>query len=163
VTAFLFGRELVFELHPGRARLDHRLHELEGVERAAKAGFRVSHDRHQPVPVPFPFAPLDLVGAKERVVQATHERRNRVARIEALVGVRLAGEVRVGGHLPAAQIDGLEPGAHHLHRLRAGHCAERPDERSGAQQVPQPLGAETREGVLDPHRTAKARHVGAGI
>jgi hypothetical protein len=37
VAALLGARELVLEVHAGRARLDHLLHQLERVEHAAEA------------------------------------------------------------------------------------------------------------------------------
>jgi hypothetical protein len=48
MAALLFRRELVFEVDAGGARLDEGLHDLEGVERAAEAGFRVGDDRREP-------------------------------------------------------------------------------------------------------------------
>ena len=53
----------------------------------------------------------------QRVVEPPHERRHGVRRIEALVRIGLPGEVRVAGHLPAAQVDRLEARLDHLHRL----------------------------------------------
>ena len=50
VSALLLGSELVFPVHACRTGLDHALHELEGVERAAETGLRVSDDGRQPVP-----------------------------------------------------------------------------------------------------------------
>jgi hypothetical protein len=45
VPALLLGRELIFEVHARGARLDHRGHQLEGVERAAEPGLGVRNDR----------------------------------------------------------------------------------------------------------------------
>jgi hypothetical protein len=48
----------------GGARLDHPLHELEGVERAAEPGLRIRHDRREPVATVLPaLDAFDLVGA----------------------------------------------------------------------------------------------------
>ena len=55
----------------------------------------------------------------------------RVRRVEALVGIGVPGEVRVGGDLPAGDVDRLRPGLDHLHRLAAGERAERGDVRLG--------------------------------
>src|SRR5216683_2010216 len=74
-----------------------------------------------------PLGPLDLVGSQQRVVQAPDQRRHAVAWIQALVGVGLAGQIRVGGHLPSGEVDGLESCLDHLHRLRSGEGAERGD------------------------------------
>ncbi len=78
VAALLLGRELVLEVHARRARLDHGLHELEGVERAAEARLGVGDDRRQPVAaVAAPLGMLDLVGAEQRLVEPADERRRR--------------------------------------------------------------------------------------
>ncbi len=65
MAAFLFGGELVLEMHAGRACLDIGLHDLEGVERAAEAGFGIGHDGQEPIPLGAAFRMLDLVGALE--------------------------------------------------------------------------------------------------
>jgi len=49
VAALLRRGQLVFEVHAGGARFDHRLHQLEGVEHAAEARFGVSDDRLQEI------------------------------------------------------------------------------------------------------------------
>ena len=72
MAALLFRRELVLVVDAGRARLDERLHDLEGVERAAEAGFGVGDDRREPGldRKPVAFRRLDLVGALQRAVDA---------------------------------------------------------------------------------------------
>ena len=157
VAALLLGRELVLEVHARGAGLDHRPHQLEGVERAAEAGLGVGHDRREPVHVLVAaLRPGDPVGPQQRVVDALDVLRRRVGGIEALVRVGVAGRVRVGGDLPARQVDRLQPGLHHLDGLQAGLGAEGGDVRLVLQQLPQALGAEAREAVLDPHRPAEA-------
>ena len=74
VAALLDRRELVLEVHAGGARLDHRLHQLERVQHAAEAGFGVGDDRREEVDVALAFHVLDLVGARERVVDALARR-----------------------------------------------------------------------------------------
>ena len=49
VAALLLRRELILEVDARRARLDHPLHQLEGVQRAAEAGLGVGDDREQVV------------------------------------------------------------------------------------------------------------------
>ena len=120
VAALLLGRELVLEMHARGARLDHRLGQLEHVQMAAEAGLHVGDDRDQPVDVVVALGVVDLVRAQERAVDPAHDLRDRVDRIEALVGVHLAREVRVGGDLPAAQVDRLEAGPDLLDGLVAG-------------------------------------------
>ena len=44
VPAFLRGRELVLEVHAGRAGANHRFGQLEGVEVAAETGLRIRDD-----------------------------------------------------------------------------------------------------------------------
>ena len=129
VAALLGARELVLEMHARGARFDHRLHELERVQHAAEARFGVGDDRLQPVDLVVAFGVADLVGAQQRVVDARDDGRHRIRRVQRLVRIHLAGEVRVGGDLPAGEIDRLEPGLDLLHRLVAGQRAERIHER----------------------------------
>ena len=82
-----------------------------------------------------------------------------VRRVEALVGVRRAGEVRVGRDLPAGEVDRLEAGANHLDGLAAGERAERADRLVGLDQLPEALRAELRERVLLDDRAAQADDV----
>jgi hypothetical protein len=157
VTAFLLGRELVLEVYAARARLDHRLHELEGVNRPSKTRFRIGHDRDHPRLVGLALAPVDLVGSQERIVQPPDERRDTVHRIDALIRIRLPREVAVGRDLPPRKVDCLEARAHHLHRLRTRERAERAHQLLGAEQRPQPRRRESRDRLLDADRAAK-RH-----
>ena len=140
---------------PDRAGLDHRLHDLEGVERAAEAGLGVGDDRGEVVAIAASLGVLDLVGPAEGVVDGPHQRRGAVAGIEALVGIHLAGEVGVGRDLPAAQVDRLQPGLDHLDGLVAGHGTQRVDIGFGMQELPEPLRASSRQGALDVDRAAQ--------
>ncbi len=154
VPALLLRAELVLEVDAGGSGLDHRAHELEGIERAAEAGLCVGEDRREPVrPVPT-LGVVDLVGAEQGVVEAPDDGRNAVHGIEALVGIGRAGEVRVGGDLPAGEVDGLEPGAHHLDGLAAGEGSERADRLLAGDQLPEALRTEPRERVLFHHGAA---------
>ena len=65
---FFTDGELVLEVHAGGAGLDHRLHQLERVQHAAESGFGVGDDRREEIDVALAFHVLDLVGARERVV-----------------------------------------------------------------------------------------------
>ena len=163
VAALLLGGELVLEVHAGGAGLDHRLHQLEGVQRPAEAGLGVGDDRREPVGAVRALGAVDLVGAQERVVQPPDERRRAVRRVEALVGVRVAGEVGVGGDLPAGEVDRLQARLDHLDGLAAGHRAERRHVRLGLQELPEALGAEARERVLDADGAAQALDVGRRV
>ena len=163
VAALLLARELVLEVNAGGARLDHRLHQLERVERAAESRLGVGDDRREPVALALALAVLDLIGALERRVDSTHDGGHAVRGIERLVRVHLPGEVRVGGDLPAREVDGLQPGAHHLHGLVARERAERGDERLRVEQLPEAVGAERRERVLDVYRAAQPFDVCLGV
>ncbi len=115
-------------MHARRARLDHRLHQLEGVERPAEAGLGVGDDRREPVrAVRRPRRESIWSARSSALLMRLHERGSAVRRVEALVGVHLAGEVGVGRDLPAGQVDRLQAGLDHLHGLVAGERAERGD------------------------------------
>ena len=160
VTALLLGRELILEVDARGSRLDHPLHQLEGVQRAAEAGLGIGDDREQVVDrVGRALRPLDPVGAQERVVQPPHHRRDAVGRVEALVGIDVRGEVAVRGDLPAGEVDRLQARLRHLHRLAAGEGAERGDVVLLGEQPPELLGAVPGERVLDPQRAAQPDHV----
>ncbi len=137
MAAFLLGGELILEMHAGRSGLDHRLHQLERVERPAEAGFGIRHDGRVPIDGMIALGFGDLVGATQGVVDAPHDVGNRGGRIERLVRIHLAGIVGVGRDLPAGKIDGLETGLHLLQGLIAGERAERAHEGPFAQELPQ--------------------------
>src|SRR3712207_8491218 len=59
------------------------------------------------------------------------------SRVQALVRVHLAGQVRVRRDLPARQVDRLEPGLHLLDGLVAGHRAERAHALGAVHELPQ--------------------------
>ena len=146
MAALLFRRELVLEVHAGSTRLDEGLHDLEGVERTAETGLGIGDDRREPGldRKALAFRRLDLVGALQRAVDALGKLRRGVGRIERLVGIHGDGGVGVGGDLPAGEIDRLQAGAHHLHRLVAGERAERVDEILLVDELPQPVRAHSR-------------------
>ena len=159
MAALLFGRELVLEMHARRAGLDHRLHQLVGVQRAAEAGFRVGDDRRHPVGAVAAALASARSGRQRRsaLLIRAHHVRHRIDRIQRLVGIHLPRRIGVARDLPAGQIDRLQPGLHLLHRLVAGQRAQRRDERLGLQQVPQPGGAHLGQRVAD----AEANRPGA--
>ena len=70
MSALLSGRQLIFEVHAGRAGFDHRLHQFEGVQRSAESSFSVGDERHKPTHAVLAFGVMDLIGASESVVQA---------------------------------------------------------------------------------------------
>ena len=123
-------------------------------KRSAKSSLGVGDDRHEPLALRVPLGPLDLIGTEQCVVEPADERRHRVARVQALVGIGLPGKVGVGGDLPATQVDGLETSADHFHGLRTRHRSERSNERSRGELFPEAFRAAACDGVLDPDRTA---------
>jgi hypothetical protein len=147
-------------VHAGGAGLDHRAHQLVGIQHAAEAGLRVGHDGREVIDVSLAFHPLDLVGAGERVVDSSHHGRNRGHCVERLVGVHLQRIVRVRRDLPAGEIDRRHARLHLLHRLVAGKRAERIHERQLLSALPQLFCAALRERVLDAqaaaHRTTSS-------
>ncbi len=149
VAALLLRGKLVLEVDRRRARLDHPLHQLEGVERTAETCLGIGHDRREPVRRGVALELGDLVGALQRLVDAAHDLRHRRSRVERLVGIHLAGIVGVGGDLPARQVDGVEAGLDLLQRLVAGERAERGHHRALVQELPQAAGAELGERVFD--------------
>ena len=159
VSALFLRGELVLEVNAGGPRLDHQLHQLECIETSAEAGFRVGNDRREPVGVVASVAGIDLIGALQRLIDALDHLRHGVRRIQTLVGIHLAGEIGIGGDLPAAEINRLQAGAHLLHRLIAGQCAKRGYERFVIQELPQPLRSHLRERVLDVDRSTKAENI----
>ena len=163
VAALLLSGELVLEVHARGAGLDHALHQLEAVNGAAEAGLRVGDYRGVPVRRVVAVDRGDLVGAGERVVDALDDVGDAVGGIEALVGVGLAGEVGVGGHLPAAQIDRLQSGLDHLDRLRAGEGAEGADEGLVSEERPEALGSRAGDAVLDSQAAAQPDDVVGGV
>ena len=152
VPALLLARELVLVVHAGGAGLDHGLHELERVQGAAEAGLGVGDDRRHELGLAA-LGPRDLIGALQGVVDAANDGRHRVRRVQGLVGVGLAGQVRVGRHLPPREVDRVQARLHHLDGLAAGEGAERGGVVVAAEQVPQPLGAVARDAVLGTERT----------
>jgi hypothetical protein len=142
-------------VHACGAGLDHRLHQLEGVQGAAEARLGVGDDRQEVVDPVAALDRRDLVGTHQRVVQPPHERRRAVRRVEALVRIRLAGEVCVRRHLPARQVDRLQPGLCHLDGLAACHRAERVDVSPTVEHRPEALGPDAGQGVLDVDRAAE--------
>ncbi len=159
VAALLLRGELILEVDACGPRLDERLHELECVERPAEAGLGIGDDGGEPVRAVAPLGRVDLVGAEERAVDPLDESRSTVGRIQALVGVRVSGEIRIGGDLPAGEVDGLETGLHHLDGLRARERTKGGDVFLRAQELPEPLCTEPRERVLDAEPPADALHI----
>ena len=140
-------------------------HQLVGVQRAAEPGLRVGdHRRH----------PLRRVTELLRSWAIWSARRSALlirlttcgtesTGIQRLVRIHGAGAVRVRRHLPAGQVDRLQPGLDLLQRLVAGQRAERVDVFFAVQQLPEALGALLGQRVLDGERATELGDVGRGV
>src|SRR6185437_12307222 len=82
---------------------------------------------------------------------------------QRLVRVGLAGEVGVGGDLPARRVDRLQSGTHLLDSLAAGVGAQRADVILRVDQVPQVLRSAARERALLADGAAQADDVLGGV
>ncbi len=164
VSTLLLRGQLVLPVRTGDTGRDHGLLQLVDVERATEAGLTVSDDRGEPVLDGGVALDLgDLVGAQQRVVDPADHLRHRVGRVEALVGVGVAGQVRITGDLPTGQVDGLQAGPHLLDGHVAGEGAERVDELQVVQLAPEHLGAAAgQRGLLD-DGALQGHHVGGGV
>jgi hypothetical protein len=63
-------------VHPSGPRFNHHSHEFVGVEVAAKAGFGIGHEGHQPIAGGTflrILCILDLVCPQKGIINATHE------------------------------------------------------------------------------------------
>ncbi len=150
-------------MHASSAGFDHRFHQFERVQHAAKAGFRIGDDRGEPVDAVLAFRVMNLVGANERVIDATDDAGDAVCRIKRLIGIHFAGKVGVRRDLPAGKINRLESGLDLLHGLVARKCAKSADESLLIEQVPQFFGTAARERVLDGKRSAQTIDIGGGV
>ena len=92
-----------------------------------------------------------------------HHRGHAVGGVKALVRVHFTGKVRVGGHLPSAQIDRFQPGLDLLNGLIAGEGSQGRHVRFLVQQFPKPVSTHAGEGVFDSERTAQAGYVLGGV
>jgi len=116
-------------MHARSAGLDHGFGELVHVERTAESRFHVGHDRREPVGCGVALEVIDLIGAGEGVIDAAHDIGHAIGRIQTLIGIHLPRAVCIGGDLPAAQVNRLEPGFDGLHRLISGQTPKRRDRR----------------------------------
>jgi len=105
MPALFLRAKLVFEMHAYGAGANHGFHQLEDVERAAEARFRIGNDRQVPMRPAASFERFDLIEPRKRVVEPLDACRNAIDRIKALIGIHLPGGVGVGGDLPAAAVE----------------------------------------------------------
>src|SRR5699024_4999277 len=164
VAALLLRRELVLPVHTGGAGGDHGLLQLVGVQGATEAGLGVGHDRGEPVlHRGVTLDAGDLVGTQQGVVDAPHDGRHRVGRVQRLVRVGVARQVGVARDLPAGEVHGLEAGADLLHGLVARQGAEGVDEVLVVDLVPEDLRATTGERVLLDHGALQIGDLLSGV
>ncbi len=135
----------------GRPGLDHGLHQLKGVERPAEARLGVGDDGREPVRLVLILQVIDVIGPLQGIVDPFHQIGHTVGRIKTLVGIGLPRGVVVAGHLPAADVNGLETGLHLLDGLVAGDGPQSSDEILLLHQPPQPLGPHAGQRILDLH------------
>src|SRR3712207_444458 len=84
VAALLLRGELVLEVDAGRSGLEHSLHDLKDVQRAAETGLGLSPYRREPVCAVLPLGVVDLVSPLESLVDPADDVRHAVGRIQAL-------------------------------------------------------------------------------
>ncbi len=164
MAALLHGGQLILEVHAGRACGDHGLHELEGVEDPAETRLGVGDDGREVVDaVVDAFGPLNLVGAPEGVVDPVDQCRDRIHRVQGLVGIHGFGVVGVCSHLPARAVDGLDACLDLLNGLTAGDGPEGVDEILVLQVVPQLVRAVSGQHAAVGNGAAQIDDVGGGI
>ena len=149
MSAFLFGGQLIFKVNPCCTGFYHTLHKLEHIEWATKTGFGIGDDRGKPVNAIFPFGMVNLIGSLQCLVNTFDDMRHTVGRIEALVGIHLSGQIRIRGHLPAAQVDRLQASPDLLNGLIARQCTQSRHIGLGAQQMPESLCAHACQCMLN--------------
>ena len=128
MTTFFDRGELVFPVHACSARADHGLHQLERVEYATKTGLGIGDDGGKVVDVALvaginALGMLNFIRPAKGVVDALHHLGNRIHRVQRLVGVHGCIGIVVCGHLPARQVNSLDPSLDLLHRLPASQGA----------------------------------------
>ena len=74
MTAFLFARELIFDVNSGGAGFDHRFDQFENVECSAETGFRIARIRYY-TPIVGGFVENILVRMAERQMARRAARR----------------------------------------------------------------------------------------
>ena len=159
MPAFLGRGKLVLKMNARRARLDHRLHQFEGIQVSAEARFGVREHRGKPVNSILAFGVMNLIGADQRLIDSPHQVRHTVRRIEALVGIHLPRVVGIGRRLPAADVNRLQPRTDLLNRLVPSHGAQRGHVVFVLQQTPQTLGAQFGQRVLDLNGAPQTHHI----
>ena len=150
-------------MHTRGAGLNHGLHQFKRIQHATEPGFGIGDDRREVIHVALTPGALDFIGAFEGVVDAPNHGGNRIDCIKRLIRIHGLRGIAVGRHLPARQVDGLHAGFYLLHGLAAGHRAQAVDVIFLGNELPQPLGAPARQGVLNLHGTAQLDYVRGAV
>ncbi len=72
-----------------------------------------------------PFGVMNLVGARERLIDFPDHVRNAVGWIQTLIRIHLSGVVGIGRDLPSTHINRFQTGCDLLHRLIPGQSSQR--------------------------------------
>jgi hypothetical protein len=75
--------------------------------------------------------------------------RDAVSGVQRLIRIGLARRISIRRHLTAADIDSLETGGHHLHRLQACQRTQSCDVWLTLEKLPQAVCAAARECIFD--------------
>ena len=150
-------------MHPGRPSLDHLLHQLECVEIAAEPGLRIRHNRLEPVDPRLTLAHFNLIRALQTRIDPLHHRRHRIRRIERLIRIHLPRKIRIRRHLPAGEVNRLEPCPYLLHGLVARQRAQRIHIRQLGKITPEFLGGMCRNRMRNRQRAAQFHHIRTAI
>src|SRR5579872_1847953 len=105
-TLFLGGK-LIFKMNRGRSCFDHLFCKLKDIQSSTETRLSISNYGHVPVRGIFSLGSVDLVRSFECLVYASYEDRHAVARIQALVRVRISCKICIRSYLPAAHVDRL--------------------------------------------------------
>ena len=147
-------------MHARGAGFDHLPHDFVGVEWPAKSGFRVGENGYIPIDgFGLIFEYRDLISSLKSLVDAAHQGRHAVGGIQALIGIHLAGQVGVGRHLPAADVDRFQPGTDLLNRLVSSEGAQSVHVSFCVHQIPEVLRAAAGQRVFHRHGAAITDHL----
>jgi len=87
------------------SRLNHRLHQFEGVQISAEARLGIGNHRCEPLNPVATFCMMDLVRPDQGLIDAPHQIGHAVGWIQALIGIHLSRVVGICSHLPSTDIN----------------------------------------------------------
>ena len=147
-------------MHTTGARFDHGFHEFKGIQDPTKARFRISHNRYKVIDIVFPGRMLDFVGTFERVIDSANHRGYRIDRVKRLIRIHRVGDVGVGSHLPARQVNGFSSRLDLLYRLPARQRTQRWQKIIRIQSTPKFFGSQSGKAVLNMNGATQAQNIG---